>query len=682
MSVYRPEDWMTEGEYVRSLVGRGPITDEAIGLYRVRLMRHILDSHMFFARNYGVTVDKQLARIVPFDPWFSQTGLDYTIEVQRRLGYAQRVIEIKPRQVGWTQLLLSRCVHTILHPNKNAVVFVPDMDVSRQMMGRMGMILNNLPAWLSPMRKISNAALVEFENPNAKDRPRNPGLGSALACIVPADFRGATNLNMVVLSEYAKYRRTGLDVAAFSDALFSGIAESVETCVVIDTTPMGHDDYYEPLVMDACERNPNWVKRWYCKERRTRQDVIAGYLGEPDRPDHWVPYFTRWTDHERYTTKDDHPRGELPALSEYQRKLLLQGTKGTERLGTVDRYGGDEELWLMREHHATLGNIWWRRYKIDHNTNPDWRNRLIAFRQEFAIDHDSCFVSYGRAPFDPRCMDVIAHQLRDPFAVGILRQDAHGRIYLDPDYRSQWEQVRLWSTPEPGEQYVIGVDIAHAFENPLADDSVAQVLRRRDLKQVCVYQAKVPPHRLVPQLYLLYRWYNDAFLAIETEDGIAYPIVRQLFDMGATNQYRYKRLDQELPEDTKWLGWETNPRTRGELQETLVRVISNVDEANNPQPLIVIRDRDTFRQLSSLERRPDGLICGSGKTKDDLAMALMIAVRAHYDPNAPYVPARVPRPRDDRPRADVLMDLYRERNSQQPSYACADSYVEPGVGAS
>jgi hypothetical protein len=207
MSVYRPEDWMTEGEYVRSLVGRGPITDEAIGLYRVRLMRHILGSHMFFARNYGVTVDKQLARIVPFDPWFSQTGLDYTIEVQRRLGYAQRVIEIKPRQVGWTQLLLSRCVHTILHPNKNAVVFVPDMDVSRQMMGRMGMILNNLPAWLSPMRKISNAALVEFENPNAKDRPRNPGLGSALACIVPADFRGATNLNMVVLSEYAKFRR-------------------------------------------------------------------------------------------------------------------------------------------------------------------------------------------------------------------------------------------------------------------------------------------------------------------------------------------------------------------------------------------------------------------------------------------------------------------------------------------
>ena len=668
--VYRHIDWMTQDEYIKHLAGTERVTDALVDRLKVKLVAHILDSHMFFQRNYAYAVDKYTDEMVLSDPWFGQTGLDYTIETQRRAGYAQRIVEIKPRQVGWTQSLLSRGVWTDLHPNKNVLLFVPDRDVVAKTMKRVGVILNNLPEWLLPMRRINNENLIEFENPNHRERDLNPGLGSSFACLVPSDFRGATNINMVILSEFAKYHKT-INVQAFLDALQGGIGESENTCIVIDTTPMGHDTFYEPMAMAACERNKKWVDRWYSKEARTREQVINGILGEPDSPDDWIPYFTRWTDHEPYTTKDDTPRGELRKMDKGQIDLMLHGQKGRDRIGTVDKYGNDEEIWLQKDHHATIGQLFWRRNKINKNAGPDWRYRLLGFRQEFAITHTDCFVSYGTTPFDPRCLDAIRQMVRPPYARGIFRDDPDKGVYLDTGYNSDWEEVRLWTTPtSTSESFVIAVDLAHAYESPEADDTFAQVLRRHDQKQVCVYQAKVPPFKLWQQIYLLYKFYNNALLAIETEDGIGYDGVRQLFDMGATNQYYWKRIDQDVPEATKWLGWETNPRTRGPMQETLVREIGQINDDGSPAPRVIIRDMETFRQLSNLERQPDGVIEGSGKTHDDAAFALMIALCVNNDLWSPYATTQKA---DERQEMNVLMQSYGADTSE-------DERVEEGVG--
>ena len=406
------------------------------------MSRTSLSSHIFFQRNYAYAVDKYTDEMVLSDPWFGQTGLDYAIETQRRAGYAQRIIEIKPRQVGWTQALLSRGVWTCLHPNRNVLLFVPDRDVVRKTMKRVGVILNNLPEWLLPMKRIDNENLIEFENPNHRERDVNPGLGSSFACLVPADFRGATNINMVILSEFAKYHKH-INVQQFLDSLQGGVAESENTCIVIDTTPMGHDMYYEPQAMEACERNPKWVERWYSKTPVSREDVINGYFGEPERPEDWIPFFTRWVDHEPYTTKDDSVRGELPRMRKEQIDTMLNGEKGIQRIGTVPKYGNDEEIWLQKDHHASIGQLWWRRNKIDKNAGPDWRYRLLGFRQEFAITHTDCFVSYGTTPFDPRCLDAIRQMIQPPYATGLMRDSDKG-VYLDTTFRSDWEEVRIW----------------------------------------------------------------------------------------------------------------------------------------------------------------------------------------------------------------------------------------------
>ena len=192
------------------------------------------------------------------------------------------------------------------------------------------------------------------------------------------------------------------------------------------------------------------------------------------------------------------------------------------------------------------------------------------------------------------------------------------------------------------------------------------------MKQVAVYQCKVPPHKIIQQLYLLYRFYNDALLAVETEDGIAYDIVRQLFDMGATNQYYFKRIDQDVAEPTKWLGWETNPRTRGPLQETLVKLISHCEADGSPSPEIIVRDLETYRQLSNLERDPQGTIAGSGKTHDDHAIALMIACYVNLDPWHAY---SLPSKSEKRQEMNAIMARYGfgEKENDGP-------YREEGIG--
>lgn len=635
MSVYSPSDWMSIDSYLKHLAHGQPLTDDMVERFRIKLTRHILDSQVFFMRNLAYCLDKQTDEVTLTDPWFGQTGLDYIIESQRQQGYAQRVIEIKPRQVGWTQALITRALWTCLHPNKHSLIFIPDADVGRRTMARVSTILLNLPQWFQPMIRTNNVNLIEFENPDPRRRSSDPGLQSSFGIVVPSDFRGATNLNMVVLSEYAKYYKS-LDVNAFVESLQNGMGESVNTCMVIDTTPIGHDDYYEPKAQEACARNPELVKRWYSKERRTREDIINGWLGVPDDPSDWVPHFTRWVDHESYTTKDDTPRGELPCMSEEVKDLMLHGPKSEwphGQIGTVDRYGNDEEIWLQKDHHATLGQLFFRRTKINKSLKPDWRSKLIGFRQEMAIDHNSCFVSYGSTPFDIRCLDALFRMVRDPYARGVMRSGSDG-IYLDTDYHSDWEEVRLWTTPTGSESYLIAVDVAHAYENVQADDTVAQVFRRRDNKQVAIYQCKVPPHKIIQQLYLLYRFYNDALLAVETEDGIAYDIVRKLYDMGATNQYEWKRIDRSMPDPgtNPFLGWETNPRTRGIMQESLVKLISNINPDGSPAPEIIIRDMETYRQIENLERDPHGHIKGSGKTRDDCAVACMIYAAVNNDP--------------------------------------------------
>jgi hypothetical protein len=622
-SVYHPTDWMDLPRFVRE-VARGRDPQDCSYEIHAAITEKVASSPIFFIRNFLKTTTKD-GDLVFQDPWLGQTLLDLCCESQRKRRIAQKVALIKCRQMGSTQHNLGRGFHRVMLPNMIGLLLVKDEDVASDIMERVGTFYNGLPAWMRPMKRIDNPKLLNLDNPRAEQRADRPGLNSKFICTVPSGMRGIRP-NYFIWSEAAFYDNWKEVV----EGPMSGMGASPAFCTILDTTPNGEDDYYYPLVMEALERNPKWVASWERYGAPTRQQVIDGILGEPDRPkDGWVPAFFPWHWHEEYCTQDEHPQGQLESLTDDEKKEIKQ------TLGKKDRYGGEEETELVQRYGVSLGRLAWRRWCIDNNTGGrDIYERLLTFRQEYATNYRSCFRKIGKSTFDLRGMDTLGRQICPPVLRGKIRErEKDHALYVDQGFHSDWEELRVWATPQSDEDYVIGVDGSNDWQVPDSDSWVAQVLRRRDRKQVAVYEMKCPPSVVRENLRRLYLYYNRALLGIEME-GSAIAVARELFILGVTRQYRWKRMDVDPYKAVgmDYLGWETNVKTRPVMQNLLVEAIGNRDSEDRPDPSITLRDEKTYSQLAECTRDEWGKIANhSGGGHDDHAIALMIALAINQD---------------------------------------------------
>lgn len=619
------EDWEhgSPGDLLYKRFGKKfPDSDERDKWARTEIAA-FMQSDVYAIRNYMHVIDQTSGRLVKIEPYVGQAILAVAKRSQKRRQLPQYILEIKPRQVGWTSWILGDGLQTVMHPNRRALILVDDEDVADEKSVQLGTMVNSLPAVMQPMRRIQNLKHLVFDNPNAKDRLDNPGLNATLQITVPSSFRGLTP-NFLALSEFAFYDDETL--AKVTQGLIPAMAMTELTCVYIDTTPNGFDDYYYPMAMDAIERNPKWIKRIERAKDITAQEILDGKLGEPDRPDGgFVPAVSFFYQHEGYTTRDDNPRGQLPRLSTKARGEIESD------LGKNPKYGLAEETYLSKEKGVSIQRLYWRRRKIDSYELPTPELKLITFRQEFCSSIDSAFVHYGNCPFDRECLDEVMRQKRDPSAVGRLERRANGLIGIDTQAANEWLKIYFYAPPDPGEKYSMGVDCGIAYEVPTNDATVAQVLRFSDSKVVATMVARAPDYLLREQIFLLYQWYNHAYYAVELK-GIGYQLMRSLVEMGASNCYYWKRLDAELPEPSKYPGWETSNKTRPIMDEVMVRMICTRDPITNlPAPQINIPDAYTLHELQGLARQPTGSI-KSNTGHDDAYDALAIAAVIAEDP--------------------------------------------------
>lgn len=650
-SRYGAHEWQSRREFITEQAGEQ--WRERTAETQPALVKLFLESPMFAIRNFFRTTSKE-GEIVRLDPWRGQLIHDISLESQRRIGYPQRVVEIKARQVGFTAWNLARGFWAALHPHMQVLCLVNDETVANRLMERVGEMYNNLPRFLRPMKRIDNVGELVLDNPDVRSRYDRPGLGSRYVVAVPNSLRGATP-NFFIWSEAAfcepRY------VKKIKEGVLGGIAKGPRSCVIIDTTPNGYDDFYWPLVKEAVERNPKWVARWERKGPPTRDEILAGILGEPDRPkEGYVPSFCPWHWHEEYTTKNEEPFfGQLPAIEEADVRELAA------TLGKDDRYGGDEEVELVERYGVSLYRIFWRRWTLDNDTiGADHYERLLTFRQEYLTRWDSGFVSLGRGAFDPRGLDCLGRRLpgkpwgpRPPLVRGALMQDHRG-IGVDTTFYSDYLEVRIWALPSPDEEYVIGVDTSTAYHNLEADANCAQIVRRRDRKQVGIIHGRVPQHEFREQVRLAYFWYNKAYLGIEMENN-GYDLAYTLWKSGCTNQYMYRRFDQPVEEaPTKYLGWESNPKANFTAQNILVEAVAKREpDGKTPAPDMIICDDLTFQELQDVTRDPEGWIGNWSGGHDDTYSALKIAFAIDEDPWKPYS-RRVPR--EEKPELNALVE--------------------------
>lgn len=627
-SLYLPDERLSADDFLVSKFGKGMPTPEERPLWRKALIRQVHESPLFALSNFFYVADKA-GDLVLLTPFVGQAMLDVAIESQRRNGLPVRIATVKARQVGWTVWIMGRGLHFCLDFNKRGLVLVDDEDVAAEQATRLGTMLNGLPPWLQPMRRIQNMKHLVFDNPNPKDRIEHPGLNAAIQITVPSSFRGVPP-GFVQISEYAhmdSQRQMDVQIGIIS-------ALSAHAMLVIDTTPAGFDDSYQPMVEEACEENPKWVRRieeW--KGEISVEEVLDGCLGVPDvvakgYPNLYVPAMCPWRFHEEYSCRTrQNPRGEFKSLTKEQR------AETEASLGRISKYGGEEELENRDRYGLSTERAFWRRRKIDAYKLPTEEMKLLAFRQEFYTNIRSAFIDSGTCPFDRTSLDVIKRQEREPSAIGLfdLDQEVNHLPVFRPHEQTEWEEVRIYAPPQEGEKYTMGVDCDQAYESPDSDATVAQVVRYRDNKIVLSYEARVPSWRLRKQLYAIYRWYFNCYYAIETK-GMGFDLVRQCMDMGMNNVHYWKRYDKDVPEPSSYPGWETTGKTRPLMDQTATELICARDRhTGNATPEIIIPDAKTLKEIRGLARTPTGSF-KSPRGHDDHYDALCIALCIARDP--------------------------------------------------
>ena len=174
--------------------------------------------------------------------------------------------------------------------------------------------------------------------------------------------------------------------------------------------------------------------------------------------------------------------------------------------------------------------------------------------------------------------------------------------------------IKIYSLPKSGRPYVIGGDTAGEGSDYFA----GQVIDNISGSQVCTLRQPFDEDVYAGQIYCLGRYYNNALVAIEANFS-SYPI-RQLEELGYTNQYVRETEDSFTHKIRQSYGFKTTSVTRPLVIAELVRIVRE-------EPGL-INDGDTLGEMLTFVRNERGRAEAQAGAHDDCIMSLAIAYYA------------------------------------------------------
>ena len=266
-----------------------------------------------------------------------------------------------------------------------------------------------------------------------------------------------------------------------------------------------------------------------------------------------------------------------------------------------------EEEKLQEKYDLDNDQLYWRRLKIAEGGK-------LKFQQEYPASADEAFIVSGSNVFNVERLDALIprpHLRRsewDP-ASKMLDENREGNLFI-------------YEYPQWDEPYVIGADVALG----VGQDYSAAVVMNNKYEIVSHYRNnRIDPSMWGELLFYLGRYYNNAFLAVESNSmGIA--TLQKLDSMGYVNLYRQTKVANVSNEEGERLGFRTTSATKPAIIGNLKNLIEN-EEVMIPSPQII-------------QELKDYIATDTGKTEaapgcyDDSVIALSICsevLRTHWD---------------------------------------------------
>lgn len=504
--------------------------------------------------------------IVPFKLKEEQLRLDriFSDSVKR---HKTIIFVLKARQPGISTWAEGRLFHrSHMFSNSQSVIMAHDMKTTEYVFDITNRYYDYLPTqpvnWKPMLRRTNRRELV-FDNPNKKERGEDPGLGSTIDVYTAGTKTSARGFTGTAfhLSEFAFYPN-GKELVR---SAIPGLPNHAGIFAILETTPNGMDNFAYNV--------------W--------QDYKADYIKNPIDCQ-TIPVFIPWFEVTEYTK---------PFRTDALRLELLE---------TLD----DEEKELIQKYFVTLEQLNWRRGERRMMGSED------SFRQEFAADDTSCWLSSGKPVFDQYKITA-AHESRwEPVFKGEI---SHSGELAD----MKEGRFTLWKWPEANKRYLVSVDPRSDSEKKNADWGAVQIIDTDTLTQIGEWHGKLDSLAMSPYVKAIGSLVGNATnnyqaeLVIERNPGggglsMLYEICKDYY-----NIYCMENFSDVVEKITSKMGWETNVRTKGLIVDQGEYIFNN--------NYAKINSVDLLKQMRGFVRTANSGAAKKGQ-HDDLVMSWLIGI--------------------------------------------------------
>lgn len=529
---------------------------------QIKKIKKIKDNFFLYAKN-NLKIKNKDGDIVPLVLNTAQKELADEVLYCLATDKPIRILVLKARQMGLSTIIEAIIYWwTATHKNVNSYIIAHEDEASKNLYKMFKRYYDNSNMLFKPTRQYDTRTDLTFAKTD--DEGNQVGLNSIIKTATAKNSgSGRSDTAQLVHGSEVAFWDNGEENVA---ALLQTVPLRPKTMVFLESTANGRGNYF--------------AKEW---ANAAKGDSI------------FTTFFFPWWAHDEYELEGE----EIGELSGYEKELIKTMKEGM-KIG--------RSFYKVEDQEKIDKKIRYYRYK-----SLEFRTRPELLMQEYPSTPHEAFIASGASVFnsqalaelEKRCEETKTYELVDNTQREVsAAEDAFGKM-------------KIWDMPVPGEEYVVGADVAEGLST--GDYSVADVIRKKDMKTVARYRGQVDPDQFGYILDKIGRFYNYALLGVEINNhGLA--VVQRLRDLFYPNLYRREtRLDEVFEQATSKFGWKTTSVTKPLAIDYLAEAIreGHLDD----------RDIVFIEEAFSYVRDERGRMNAEEGTHDDTVMAKAIALQ-------------------------------------------------------
>lgn len=534
-----------------------------------------------------------------------QAKLWAVVKEMRDKGLPVRIYLVKSRQTGsttfWIGLLYWLCSTA---SERNALLIAHD-DEGAEALGDkfQNLYLRSNPILQPKVRNMNRKETYFATSLTEYEKSGNLGLDCHIDNLTAAKktIGRSYTYNFALMTEFGLYEEAGINIKSMLGSLFQAVPEEEGTMVIIETTAKGE----------------GYAKDYYENEENGFIKIFISWIADDSYTIN-LPYGEYFDLSE---TDDSIYGNELEVKDQIESELLFWDYSNNLKDNPIELY------------HQTMCRLAWRRRTIHKKCQDD----KLVFKQEYPLTVEDAFstssVNVFPQKYTSETLNAIKKYKYKPkryeYIHSLDNQDIVSKFK-----KTLYGELALYEKPITDTLYAVGGDGSQGIEN--GDPSALVVVKLPTLDVVAIYEGIIPPHHFAGCAYWLAQAYNNALLGIELNDKGGYAAIQEIVNnYKGCNLFYHKTIKAAVGQPIRY-GWVTNGASRSLMISDTKNLMINSQ--------INIYDEVLVKQLRSFVKHTNGKLSAAQGKRDDLVLAMMIAIQMSQQ-------THIPQHREERKRA-------------------------------